>query len=939
MIVAFWYHVARLLLWLRYRIRIRGVGEAASRGTSGILFLPNHPALIDPIVMATQLYGTFHARPLADRDQIDRPLIRGLARRIRALPIPDLAKAGSAASGEVREVVARCVEALRAGDNLILYPSGRNQRSRLEDIGGNSAVETILRELPGVRVVLVRMHGLWGSSFSWASGRPPTVGGALKHGTLALLASGIFFGPRREVSIELVEPADLPRQADRQTLNRFLEAFYNAGARPNTYVPYTPWERGGAREMPEPSPRRPGGDLGEVPEATRRIVREYLTKLCGQKDFGDEAVLARDLGLDSLSRADLLLWLQAEFGFAAGDVAGLVTVGDVMLAACGEAASAGPQKLDPVPPGWFERPADPAWPHAFGERTGRPLPLEGEVPPSGGGEGEGRAEGFRHVGTLTRPFGPPSPSEGEGLPGSMSTTYVCAKGLAEMTIAEAFLAQARRQSGAVIVADQASGAKTYRDLVLAVMILKRRIETFSGDRVGIMMPASVAADVLYLATLFAGKTPVMVNWTLGRQNLTSCLDAVGVERVLTAKALVTRLQGQGVDLGDVSERFVYVEELAARVGAGEKLAAWLRSRFWWAELRRARVSQTAVILFTSGSETTPKAVPLTHRNMLANITDAEVCFTLSRRDAILGILPPFHSFGLTTGTVLPLVLGVRAVYYPNPTDGGSLARMIAAYRSTILIGTPTFLGGVVRAATDEEELASLRLVVTGAEKCPERVYQAVARRCPGAEVLEGYGVTECSPIVAVNHQGQAQPGTIGYVMPSLEHAIVDAAIVRRVAAEQEGMLLVRGPSVFAGYLDYAGPSPFVEFEDRSWYRTGDLVTEAADGVLKFSGRLKRFVKLGGEMISLPAIEAVLERRFATDADEGPVLAVAAAPDDDRPEIVLFTTKPADRGEVNALIREAGLSGLHNIRRVIEVKALPLLGTGKTDYRALAARLK
>ena len=158
-------------------------------------------------------------------------------------------------------------------------------------------------------------------------------------------------------------------------------------------------------------------------------------------------------------------------------------------------------------------------------------------------------------------------------------------------------------------------------------------------------------------------------------------------------------------------------------------------------------------------------------------------------------------------------------------------------------------------------------------------------------------------------------------------------------SEQEGLLLIRGPSVFGGYLDYDGPSPFVEFEGKSWYRTGDLVKEGAQGVLTFCGRLKRFIKLGGEMISLPAIEAALEARYTTDDDEGPTLAVVATPDEERPEIVLFTAKNMDREAANRTIREAGLSGLYNVRRVIRVDELPLLGTGKTDYRELAARLK
>ena len=180
------------------------------------------------------------------------------------------------------------------------------------------------------------------------------------------------------------------------------------------------------------------------------------------------------------------------------------------------------------------------------------------------------------------------------------------------------------------------------------------------------------------------------------------------------------------------------------------------------------------------------------------------------------------------------------------------------------------------------------------------------------------------------------PGTIGTLMPSVEGAVVDLELTRRVPSGETGMLLVRGPSVFGGYLNYAGESPFVTFEDKPWYRTGDLVAASIDGRLTFKGRLKRFIKLGGEMVSLPAIEAVLQRHFG-EADDGPVIAVEAIGHPEHPDVVLFTRRPAERGEVNALIKDAGLSALHYVRQVIPVESIPVLGTGKTDYRALKAR--
>ncbi len=229
--------------------------------------------------------------------------------------------------------------------------------------------------------------------------------------------------------------------------------------------------------------------------------------------------------------------------------------------------------------------------------------------------------------------------------------------------------------------------------------------------------------------------------------------------------------------------------------------------------------------------------------------------------------------------------------------------------------------------------------MTGAEKCSERVYDSLERACPHATILEGYGITECSPIVAINDENDPRRGAIGKVLPGVEWAIVDEAGTARAAAASPGVLLVRGPTIFGGYLNYDGPSPFVEFESKQWYRTGDLVKADAGGTLTFLGRLKRFAKLGGEMISLPAIEAVLEAKYAADDDKGPVLAVQATPDVEHPELVLFVTKPVSREEANRHILAAGLSPLHNIRRVIQLDALPLLGTGKIDYRALTEKLR
>jgi len=854
------------LLRLRYRITVCGLREVERGGMRGILFLPTHPALIDPIILTALLLTDFRARPFANQDAVAMPGIRWLVLRSRALTTPTIDRYGLPAAERVRAVVAQSIEALCNGDNIILYPSGDLMHSRNEEIGGRSAVETILRALPDVRIVMVRTRGLWGSEFSLASGKDPDVGRVLKRGIGQILANFIFFTPRRHVTLEFVEPADFPRTADRATINACLEHFYNENAPPATYVPYTLWERQKRHELPDPEWGGMPGRIEEVPEGTRRIVLDHLREMSGVRQIKDTDRLDSDLGMDSLARVELMAWLETEFGFPQGNSESLQTVTDVLLAAFGEAPAVSVVSLKPVPDAWF-------------------APDEDRIAIAARGD----------------------------------------------TLAAGFLTAAGRTPDRVIVADQTGGAKTYRELILGILALLPAVRALPGERLGIMLPASVAACVAYLTALFAGRTPVMLNWTVGRRNMLHGLEVTGARCILTAKPLAARLRQGGMDLAGLEERFVYLEDLAAGISLGAKLRALFASRFNWDALRKAAISPTAAILFTSGSESLPKAVPLSHANILADLRETLPMVKLLRSDRILAMLPPFHSFGLTGNLAAALTAGLRAVFYPNPAEGPVLAKIIEAYRVTVVIGTPTFLNGILRSAT-KKQLASVRLAFAGAEETPQRVYEAMAERCPDAVLIEGYGVTECSPIVAVNLPEDPRPHTIGRLLPSLEHVLVNADTGESVPPGAPGLLLLRGPTVFDGYLGDA-PNPFVEYDGKRWYRTGDIVREGEDGVFTFAGRLKRFVKLGGEMISLPAIETALLEVYGSPEDEGPILAVVATADA-RPELVLFTVNDIDREHANAVIRAAGLSALYNIRRVEKVDAIPVLGTGKTDYRRL-----
>ncbi|MBK8793739.1 MAG: AMP-binding protein [Holophaga sp.] len=860
----------RQLLGLRYRVRIEGLEAILAKGNTGILLLPNHPAYFDPAILLTNFYRHLQPHILADKDNMAKPLARYLIGRVGVKPIPDPAIHGEASLPEVAQVLKETSEGLRKGENYLLYPAGHIYLSRFEDLGANSAVETILAQAPDIRVVLVRTTGLWGSSFSKAIDRHPDWGKCIFRGFRSLLANFLFFGPRREVRIELVEPADLPRREGRAALNRYMEAFYNQEAPPARYVPYTFWERGGVRDLPEPELQKMEGNLDEVPASVREQVQGKLADLAGGANFADSALLARDLGLDSLGRMELQLWIEHEFGHPVSDPDMLQTVGDCLLAACGKAAGNSKSALKPPAATWFQA----------------RLPVE--VP------------------------------EGD-------------------TLTEVFLRQVARGPNRAAIADMQGGQRSYRDLLTAIFALKPHIQALKDERVGIMLPASNAAAVVYLTVLFSGKVPVMVNWTAGSRNLVHGLELLGVARVLTSAQLVSKVEAMGSDLSGIRDRFWMLEDLGKSLTRGEKLVAFLRARLFWRSLRKVKVPETAVVIFTSGSESLPKAVPLTHQNLLANVRDLVSLFPLAPTERMIGFLPPFHSFGLTGTMLLPLCAGLPVVYFPNPTDGSALARLVALYRITMLVGTPTFLSGIVRSGSDEQ-LASLRMVVAGAEKCPEALYEVLARRWPDMRVLEGYGITECSPVLSVNRFEEPKRGTIGKPLPSVEHVLLDLETQKPVEPGKAGMLLVRGASIFGGYLNYEGDSPFVDFDGKIWYRTGDLVRQEPDGTLVFTGRLKRFVKLGGEMVSLPAIEETLLRHFAREEDQEIPLAVEATPSDSQPEVVLFSIRPITREEANAALGQSGLSPLHFIRQVRQVEKIPVLGTGKTDYRALKALL-
>lgn len=869
--------ILRTLLRLRYRIDIKGLDRIRRDGKVGMLFLPNHPALVDPLIVNVALQQHFSVRPLADRAQADHPVTGFLLNKMQALLIPDLSQQSNQGErGDVAEALQLMERSLEQGEHLLVYPAGRIYRGPNEELRGSSAVDRLVKAVPEARVVLVRTSGLWGSRFSRAHGDKPHFFKTLLAMLPKLLVNGLVFMPKRTVTVEFIEEADFPRQGSRQEINGYLETFYNEVAQPAFTVPDYFWQGNQTRELPAPPQAQFSSDASHIPAATRQLVEEKLKEISGHHKVKDDMTLAYDLGLDSLAVMEFLTWLNEEFSVDVENLDALQRVSDCLLAARGEGLGFSAEPLKPVADGWFDQRSD-------------------------------KTLAFRQADNL----------------------------------AELILYQAKNNPDQVIVADQQGGAKTWRQLLTGVLALQPLLREIEEDSIAIMLPSSVAACLCWLAVVFSGKRPVLLNWTTGERYMSHALEQTGTTRVLTSALLIEKLRTRGVDVGKVNAVWLAMENLVGQLTLVDKLKARLKGQFFSFFLSTKKIHDTAAVLFTSGSEALPKSVPLSHRNILTNMDDMTQVIPLKESDRLLGMLPPFHSLGLSGTIVMPLCLGLRTTYYPNPTDGAILAQHVEAYRCSVVVGTPTFLAAIAGSA-HENQLQSLRMIFTGAEKCPEATYQLLAERCPQSIVCEGYGVTECSPLVSVNSPNNPVPGTIGQVMPSMEYQLVHPETLQPLPEDQAGILVVRGPNVFNGYLEKSVKSPFIVLDGKAWYNTGDLVRRNKQGGLTFCGRLKRFVKLGGEMISLPAIEEIIasapELQSRSVEGDGPLIAVEAINPDSHAELVLFSRVPLEREQVNQVIRDAGLSPLHNIRQIRMVDEIPVLGTGKTNYRALREML-
>ncbi|TPK30082.1 AMP-binding protein [Mesorhizobium sp. B2-5-3] len=471
-----------------------------------------------------------------------------------------------------------------------------------------------------------------------------------------------------------------------------------------------------------------------------------------------------------------------------------------------------------------------------------------------------------------------------------------------------------------IIEDVVSGALSYRKLFIGARVLGRRFEavTAPGEAVGLLLPNANGVVLSLVGLLSAGRVAAMINYTAGPASVTAAIRTAVIRTVVSSRAFIEK-----ADLGDIvtavekgGAKFLWLEDTRASVTALEKLTAAL---LWRWPLQRQDAAKPAVILFTSGSEGTPKAVVLSHKNLYANAMQAEARITISPADILLNVLPVFHSFGLTGGTILPLVTGVKLFLYPSPLHYKIIPEIARKVKPTVMFGTDTFLANYARTAKDGD-FSSLRFVVAGAEAVKPETRRTYRERFQ-AEIIEGFGLTEAAPVVAVNTAIHSRDGTVGRLLPAIRMKLEPVDGI-----DGAGRLWLDGPNMMMGYMTADRPGELQRLE--GWHDTGDIVSVDREGFITIRGRAKRFAKIAGEMVSLGAVEMLVQSLWPEERH-----AAVAVPDKRRGErIVLVTTADdASAEELRQFGKKAGAAELMVPNDIVKVEEIPALGSGKTDY--------
>ena len=494
-----------------------------------------------------------------------------------------------------------------------------------------------------------------------------------------------------------------------------------------------------------------------------------------------------------------------------------------------------------------------------------------------------------------------------------------------MQLQQIFIEKAKANMKKIAIYDQATAKDiTYERMLIATLILQSRFSRCRGKYVGIMIPTSAGSMIATIAVLMTGKIPVMINYSTGaRENALYAQEKCSFQSIITSKKLLEKLDIEPI------EGMIFLEDIFAKISGFSKLIAFVKAKFPLTWLKKIVYNGTddeiSVILFTSGSEKEPKAVQLSHKNILHNLRAIPEFVGIGPEDLFFSNLPLFHVFGLTVDFWLPIYLGGSLIAYPNPLDYSIISALVRKYKPTVMAGTPAFYYGYLK-KSKPGDFSSLRIAVAGADKLTQHIYDGFLKK-HNVKIYEGYGATETSPVISVNTPENHKIGSVGKPLPGVKIKIIHPETEEELAPGQEGKILVKGDLVMEGYLgDLEETSLRIR---KGWYDTGDMGVIDEDGFLWHRGRLKRFVKVGGEMVSLVKVESVLEKYLPEDT----VCCVVDVPNPTKGAdiVAAIATSEIDKKKILRQMSKA-LPSIAVPKEIYYIEDIPMMGSGKVNFR-------
>jgi acyl-CoA synthetase (AMP-forming)/AMP-acid ligase II/1-acyl-sn-glycerol-3-phosphate acyltransferase/acyl carrier protein len=874
MFLSLLFRISSSLLSLRYRISFKNI-EVFDSGNPVLVF-PNHPALVDPLILISNIWKKKLLSPVMTETYFHTPGLGGIVRALETVSVWDIAAGGTIE--DVKKAFAGIEAAMNTKKSILIYPSGHIYVQPFEHIVGKKMAYEMVGMLTwDTRIIVTRTKWLWGSMWGKSyTGKSPELMKTLMKSIGYILANGIFFVPKRDVTIEFVDMTDRLLEwhtLGLDTFNQNLQDFYNEwGNEICRFIPHyfyhndVEWKTepqnivGSIAEINSWIRTRREDISDEVYEIVHNKIAE-IKKL--EKDtFHFESNLILELHADSLDMAELKSAIQSLFPEASNPPIGLIkTVWDLAAMAT-----------------WMLKWEEKLREHTFIQALSEKIEF--------------------------------SYQKGD-------------------TILTLFKKNFKNEKKSPFVYDAMTGMMTHDEFLLKSYVIGQYIQKYKTPKIGIMLPALSATSLLLVWTYLSGKLPVMLNWTVGEKSFAHCMNFAGLDVILTSRKFYEKISSSW--LAEFEEKMIFIEDIIRDISLSDKIIAVIKKTLFLLP----KTWKDAVMLFTSGSESLPKAVVLSHENILSDIEWALHHVPFQKYETLLGFLPPFHSFGFTLNTIFPLIAPVQVAYTPDPNDAKTIGRILSYTHTSIVSATPTFLR-MILANNDRNTLDSLRFAFVGAEKCSDEVFSLYRDKCPSWTMLEWYGITECSPIVTVNTIDTQKRWSAGKFLPQVQYLVRSLDNTSTMNSWEQWMIYVAGPSIFEWYLDSSLDSPFDEIDGKLWYKTGDLGYVDTDGFLFITGRLKRFVKIAGEMISLPFIEGILIEKYGNS--ELTTLAIEAKEESWMVTIVAFTTFDVSSDELNDYIHSHWASNLVKISKIERLESIPVLGTGKTDYKQLKSKI-